>query len=119
MPLDEAQQRHVSGWLASRAGYLICPVCSHEHFSIEPELLSLRPAAAFQQDDAPSAPAVAVVCNHCANIRLFSTAVMGLVLPPPPPRPVPPQAALALPLAEEESPTPELPEPPVTVSGAD
>ncbi len=80
--MNERQMRQVLDWFHTKVGVITCSVCSHTEFKFDSELTSLpvrrggpRPRADFSDDLA----AVMLICTHCASIRLFSAAKMGII----------------------------------------
>ena len=82
MPLTERQMRQILDWFHTRVGAITCSVCSHTEFKFDSELTGLpvwrsdpHPHLDFSDD----VVAVMLICTHCASIRLFSAARMGIV----------------------------------------
>jgi hypothetical protein len=81
MPMDEHQMRVIIDWFRARVGTITCSVCSHTEFKFDSELTALpvwrsdpHPHLDFSDD----VVAVMLICTHCASIRLFSAARMGI-----------------------------------------
>jgi hypothetical protein len=81
MPMNERQMRQVVNWFRTRVGPITCSVCGHRDFKFDSELTGLpvwrsdpHPHLDFSDD----VVAVMLICTHCASIRLFSAAGMGI-----------------------------------------
>ena len=81
MPMDEHQMRQVIDWFRARVGPITCSVCGHQDFKFDSELTGLpvwrsdpHPHLDFSDD----VVAVMLICTHCASIRFFSAAGMGI-----------------------------------------
>jgi hypothetical protein len=80
--MNEDQMRQVIDWFRERVGTITCSVCSHTEFKFDSELTALpvwrcdpHPRADFSD----AAAAVILICTHCASVRLFSAARMGIM----------------------------------------
>ena len=82
MPMNEDQMRQIVDWFRARVGIITCSVCSGIDHKFDSELTALpvwrsdpHPHLDFSDD----VVAVMLVCTHCASIRLFSAAKMGII----------------------------------------
>lgn len=79
MALSPQQQQHAINWVNSLAKNPMCPVCGqHGSYRINDELMAIFPVSADKTDFSRSAQLVVFTCGRCANVRLFSAAMMGL-----------------------------------------
>jgi hypothetical protein len=79
--MNEQQMRKVLDWFRHHIGPITCSVCSQTDFKIDSELTTLpvwRIGPPSGVNFADGVPAVMVTCSHCASVRLFSAAKMGL-----------------------------------------
>jgi hypothetical protein len=86
MPLNPTQQQVVVDWLQTRVTNRSCSTCGSNDFRINPDLMVIFPMAyapdhGGKWDVTRAAPLVVLTCNHCANVRMFSAALIGVVLP--------------------------------------
>jgi hypothetical protein len=101
MAMDERQMRQVLDWFHTRVGTITCSVCSHTEFKFDSELTALpvwRGGPNPHLDYSDDVVAVMLTCTHCASLRLFSAAKMGIIptptrpaRTPPPSDPAPPR----------------------------
>ncbi len=82
MPMNEQQMLQILDWFRTRVGMITCSVCSKTDHKFDSELTALpvwrsdpHPHLDFSDD----VVAVMLVCTHCASIRLFSAAKMGII----------------------------------------
>ena len=81
MPMNEHQMRQVIEWFRTRAWPITCSVCSSSEFKFDSDLTALpvwRSDPHPHLDFSDEVVAVMLICTHCASIRLFSAARMGL-----------------------------------------
>ena len=90
MPLTPEQTAAARQFVISRAGVLLCPVCSHQNLHLSDQLVlvaGLEPKG--EQELAVNiqagTPLVQVSCGNCANVRFFAAALMGILTPQAPP----------------------------------
>jgi hypothetical protein len=79
--MNEHQKRQILEWFR-RMGPITCSVCSHTEFKFDSELTALpvwRGEPHPRLDFYDTVPVVMLICTHCASVRLFCAARMGLV----------------------------------------
>ena len=82
MPMNEHQMRQILEWFHKRVGLITCSVCSGTDHKFDSELTGLpvwRSDSHPHLDFSDNVVAVMLVCTHCASIRLFSAAKMGII----------------------------------------
>ena len=82
MPMDEHQMHQILDWFRKRVGTITCSVCSGTDHKFDSELTGLpvwRSDSHPHLDFSDNVVAVMLVCTHCASIRLFSAAKMGII----------------------------------------
>lgn len=82
--LSSEEAREVMAFLASR-GIRACPMCSHEGWLVDPNLLVLHPMSAFSGVilDGIAGVFVRITCEHCQFSALFQAKHVGVDHPPP------------------------------------
>ncbi len=82
MAMNEQQMGQVLAWFHDRVGAMTCSVCSHTEFKFDSELTAVP---VWRNDPRPhldlsdNVVAVMQICTHCASVRLFSAARMGIL----------------------------------------
>src|SRR4051812_44999187 len=80
--MNAQQKQKVVEWFRARVGMITCSVCGHTEFKFDAELTALPVWRAHPRphlDFSDTVPVVVLICTHCASIRLFCAARMGIV----------------------------------------
>ncbi|SCZ67706.1 hypothetical protein [Epibacterium ulvae] len=78
--LTQEEKDQVGDWVASKATNSNCPVCDHNSWAVGDYLVQ-NPAyvPGSSKPGRASYPAAMLMCSHCAYLRLFMAAPMGLL----------------------------------------
>ncbi len=79
MPLDQAQQQKLQGWMNSKRIRPQCPACGANqwaHGEVINAPVAVQGGIAI---GGPSVPMVQLICGNCAYVMLFAAVPIGLV----------------------------------------